>query len=323
MCIRDREKLVEASNGFADRQASGATDALAEIVQGFTDKVSEAGSRQRDLMDKATGDLQQVVQSLKGNMDGFLENLEKRTQLATDQERQFRDKLFQDFEETRINLSEGAQKQQEISQNTIEKNQEVADTLGRLAQELSSVMSDLDNYSKSVETASRDIAESGSRMEQASEALGERISGAVEAAKNLAQENAGVSAKTSELIENMNTLEEGLSGAAGHIENAANTASETFESLSESKDEFLKNLRLVMDENNEHLSSGLDKLVTSTNSYLTSYTELVQTATENRMENWNEQTRQFSESMYSAVQGMHEAIGSMNDQIEQIRKRGD
>ena len=174
---------------------------------------------------------------------------------------------------------------------------------------------------KMIENLSEDIATAAELMESATLHLsrfGEKISesassmeGSILEASNL---SLSASKKNQEVVDKFNNavgllrqLKEELTHVAEYLYQSATTSKETFEGIKETQDKFLFGLG----ENLKDLQEQVAKLMSD-------YAISVEAQTVERMQIWNEQTKNFSDTLKDSIATMNDIVNEIYDKLNHI-----
>lgn len=310
------ELIVEAASSLADKQADGASEALGKIVESFTGRVQEAGERQRDLMNKATSELQETVSKLGARMDGFLDKLNDAAESTSRLNEEKQQRLFDELSAFSENMRGDIERQTQESKHTMERTQAVGETLEALTENLKQVIIDLDTYSNKLETASSGISEAGSRISDAATTLESEIKSAARSVTELSQGNNQVVENMNSLMAELSQLQSNLFEASETIEKSNESAAASFAELSEKQRGYLTELDSLLQKNSSTIKSSIGELEEKASEFLNEYSTIVRDNTTERLNAWNQQTEEFTQQMIAAVEAMNSVISELEDQAE-------
>lgn len=307
------DSLVNASSELADRQAAGATDALSQLVGQFLERISEAGEGQKRLMQEATEGLNSSISGWQSQMSEFITKLEHQGSESVEAERKLKSDLFEELQKFSGGLSATVGEQARTSQESLERSQAITGELGKLTEQLASVMGSLDSYSQRMADASTNMEQAGSKVRSATMVLENEIGKAIGAVKDLSQENSTMVQNTATLVGELSNLQTQLRDASNSIAEAASSAATTFDAFGQRQEQFTASLRETMSSYETSMEQKFSQLTEQASNFLTDYSERVETQTNSRLDAWNKQTENFSEQMLTTVRAIQSVVADIED----------
>lgn len=280
------EKLSNLMSDLADRQASGAEDALRSLVEEFTGKVGEAGEKQAEQMSAAAESLADAMNRLDSTIDSFLKEVSSQI-----------DEL------SKVNLSNQAlsQKVQEKAQEVIAQaevgHKEFADVSASVSEAADTLLDGVERLREVQSKLETTISEFGTNQNKASSSF----LAATQSLRNTSQSLDSLKSSIGETAES-------IEGAARGLEQASESVSETFASLPEAQHAFLENLKQGLEES---VTAYTKKVAES----VTDFAEQLQGSTNTRVDEWTNHTSLFCNNM-------KDAVDELSRTIDEIRARG-
>ncbi len=273
------EKLVAATESLAERQGDSHQEALTQLIEQFVNTVSASGESSRAGMESASEQLAQSIANWGSTMEQFLGRLDNR---ATAFDSQMGHLLDQ---------GQSLREESSISQ-----------------QAFSDISGEMKNASVLLNQSTNHLQTLGEHLTQGARLLGQTQ---VDAAK-LTEDSSRRQQQVTEMLDTIaTTLEkanEGLVSSSQRLKESADItqastemAKAGFDSINESQQEFLDNLKKIL----THLRKQVGQMM---NDYATD----VEEQTRHRMEQWNAHTQEFSKGMVAAVNAMSEILGEID-----------
>ena len=307
------DRLASVSGELADRQAQGATDALSQLVKQFMGQIVSAGENQRQLMSEATQDLKASIDSWQEQMSGFLSKLGAQEAQNMDTEKKLKAELFENLEIFTGKMSSTVESQVDASQASLLRNEKITKDLHALTEKLSAVMLGLDNYSQRIADASEQMRQTGEKFQSAAMVLEREIGKAMEAARNLSQENMSVTGNTKGLITELRQLKEGLQNTAASVSRTAEVASTAFIEMNTRQRNFLQELNASLKQYENSMKNQVTVLAEQVNGFIQDYISQVEQQTNGRLDTWNRQTEEFTKQMVNTVRVLQEVVTELED----------
>lgn len=185
------------------------------------------------------------------------------------------------------------------------------------------LMESLERASESTAESSRHMASSATELsglaphvKAAAELLDARIAAATDQLKAMSVENQTLAESLRVQCEEMRGLQPQILDAASSMKGGAEAASTAFRELGSKQDEFLTGVRERFDALGESLRKEVESIEEQAAQWLEHYSELVSRQTGDRMQTWDEQTRQFSDQMLRAVQNISNVVDELESRVK-------
>lgn len=293
-------KLVETTQNWGTKVASGSEVVLNNIVSEFIDKVGSSAAEQAKLMDNSTEKMNLVI----GNLDKILSNNAQLTNNSLEKMQEMQKKSFAAYSSEIENVSnqfiQNQEKQQQVFENIATTCQNAAEMM---SQEMNNFKENLKDSTIVLKTQMNHFEKSCSLFSKSLESL----SGSVEDFKEISDTITDITEQSELIYTKIEKLSDSLANTYNGAEEMVNIANSMLSGLNNSFDEVNKEQRQLFKELQEAVEA-LENQVTST---FNSFTENIVQQTDERLRTWNEQTNQYSQNMLSIVAAMRELIDEM------------
>lgn len=267
---------------LAEQTANQSAEVFDALIGKFSDGLRHLGESQAEQLAAASS-------SLQGRVDQLSEETARQAQANSAQAERFREQL------TSVT--------------------ELAESLASTLQgSITAISSHLDSSAASIEAASGNLSSSAQQLAEIAQSFtstGDRLTAALDASvsvhEKLEQAQAQATKSLQSYSERLASISEAALEIASEITASATSATETFETLRGTQTQFLAEMR-----------SRVDELTAQMRSWLQEYSEQVTHQTSERMNEWNNQTREFSAHMTDSMSQFARLV----DDIETLlRKR--
>jgi len=351
------EQFVRSANDLNQRQTRSSEDALANVLDSFMHGVSAESLNQRNLSEKLNTELSQSIETLLSQLNthnetmmqldderfqrlsNMIDTLTHKQSTAIDsavvrtqdsassftQNIEARFKKLAEQEEARISLlteqltslREGLQLFMVSMNKSSEQNMKASkDILGQGQMLNEAVM----NNQKVMELAAKNIEKSSEFLNNVAEKLdklGQSLSEVVQlfsgqlketsqSTERLTHENAQMATQVGEIISIVEVLKNDFTKATNVLKQAASTANDGIIQFSEHHSQFKETLT-------QHVTS----LEHEVSRLLSDYAAQVQHQTTERLDEWNNQTRDFATTMRDAIFTISDVVNEIEDAISQ------
>jgi ABC-type transporter Mla subunit MlaD len=273
------DKLVHAAEQLAQRQGSQAQEALSAMIEKFVGSVAASGENSRQGLEQASQQLGASLGQWSSSMEAFLERLDSR---ATAFDSQMGDLLEQG---------------KELRQET-----------GVSQQFLAAVAGELQKGSELLQRATQDLQRFGQDMQATVKVFSQTHAEVAKLAESAAHKQHEAGETLARIAQTLDQANDGLLVSSESLKNSAATAKAGFDELNQMQRENLEGLRKALNNLRKQIGQMMQDYATD-----------VQEQTKNRLEQWNAQTQEFSKSMVTAVQAMHEILGEIDLLLAQRR----
>lgn len=310
--------------------------ALKSLVEGFMGAITSEGRHQSEQMHAASEKVQETVNNLETSFRDFIIKLEAQSdsivttnsevmrdvqqamsaQLDQQHEASLkRDLIFEQQvgemtasqETLKENLNQMVSAQKSHQDEILEKISKVAHEVDAMAKRNQSIGDQMRDAANAFMEKINTIKELTGTIQAASDTLATDIRNATQAAQQLAEQNQSIGERTEQVLQEADSLAASLLDAVKTIDD---TAKKSTEGLTHVEKHFSQLA--------EDLNKQSDSFSTTVNDLLRSYAEQVTTQTRERLNQWNQQTSEFTASMTTAVQALHDFI----DELETKASKG-
>jgi hypothetical protein len=351
--------MAPAIQSLVDNANKGSEQVLESLLTKFIEGVGEAGNSQRLLMEEASENVGNAVNSMGIQMQDFVRQLEQHQQnskqLADSQIEQVRAQIHQItessqqtlaqvventqevFQSLQLRIQQQYEQQQEVDQQrqavfeqglekSKESQQQIMDRVEQLlemqnvtsAQYHEQLKSLLDSFkqvaienaaaNQGMKQSSQQMSASANQLgilsaniKEAAEAISKPVMQLLESNQQVAAENKAVFDQTQSLLSYFNKLNSQFEEVTKTLLQASEHAESGFTALDQHLEAFKNGLKTHIND----LEDELAKL-------LNGYSDQVQAQTYSRLNEWNEQTREYTTTMKDVVG----AMASVVDEIE-------
>lgn len=287
------EQLVSASSDLSSRQAQSSEQVLGGLVERFAGQMGTYAEQQRGLMAQASQDVKEATTSLQTGMNAFLEKMNNQ---------------FTDLQLGQVNLLNSVRST--VSSHTDETKQvlqlgsDLAERVDRMSAGLTTIGDDLRGASASMNQSAEHLNQMGSKTQVATTHLSTVLDKAINTTEQFIASSQGLTTRISESLAFLENFDGSIKTTTVGIEKVATTVREGLEQLQATQSEFLVKLKEQVLGIAQNLQDALD-----------SYAGQVEGQTVQRLNTWNEQTREFLESMTSAVQVINDTVNELEDKL--------
>ena len=313
------DKLVTSTQTWGDRVTSGSESVLSNLISEFNDKIGENASSQRNMLEDAANKMSTVVSSLDEMMKKYsettnesFENIKKHQEEANKQYMDNLNSYNSKLTEVTGDVFKNQERQAQIMDTLLDKCSTVST---ELSSELDNLKSNLSNVNTKLTMIITKFNNTVERLDDATERLektgdvfqdaGEKIATPINKTISVFEDITEKTLQTQTIIANISQNLADVASESEEVLNSVNTLLErsnsSFNELSRQQNAFLSQLK-------DNMSSLHQEVV----EMFENYRESVTNQTNERLEQWNEKTNQFSSSMLNTVK----AIQSIVDDIE-------
>lgn len=351
--------MAPAIQSLVDNANKGSEQVLESLLTKFMEGVGEAGNSQRLMMEQASENVGNAVNSMGVQMQDFVRQLEQHQkhgkELADAQVEQVKTQIQQITQASEQTLTETAANTQLLFQNMQERMQQQYDQQHEVDKQREAV------FEQGLEQSKENQQKIMDRLEQlletqnaAASKYHEQLSSLLDSFKQVAIENSAANQGMKQSSQNMSAVANQLGVLSANVKEAADAISQPVLQLLESNQQVAAENKAVLEQTqsllsyfnrlnaqfeevsktllnaSEHAESGftaldqhleafknglkthINDLENELTKLLNGYSEQVQTQTFNRLNEWNEQTREYATTMKDVV----ETMASVVDEIE-------
>lgn len=299
-------QLVVSTQSWGDKVASGSEEVLYSLVQEFTQKIGSSAMEQREMIDKASERMNDVVVKLDAIMSNYTQITDESFNRLKENQMELNDIHKENLSEfvnlQKESLETYANKLTEVTENIFEKQKEISDSFNRAANNL---FYQMDLFKQNIENANDIIAErlknfdkSCQYFSEASEHI-EQASGTI---GSVSETLSGLIGTVTTIHEKIENLSDNLTDVSNEAEDLVNTANSLISNSDRTFNDLSKNLKESVSSLEKQVQETFDNFVKSLNYQ-----------TEDRLTVWNDQTQQFSSAMLGIVQTMRTLLNEYEE----------
>jgi len=317
---RSREYTEVTSQEFArllEQLQRDAAERQAEMEQKFqqlVDQLGAASQEQVETIRRAASEQQsQLGRTFENAVSGFNELVASQAQAAAERENQLENRF-------RGQLDELAAKQQQLLVAVTEGAQQAQRQMAQMAEQHSSLMTELAGVARSVESSSQHMSNSSAQLgvlsanlKQAADALDARLQAVTSTLEQAGEENRLLAEQVTAQAQMLGKLQQELAAATQRFERTAELAEQGFQSLQQHQQNFLQGVREEFQNLGSSLRQQVESIEKQADEWLREYSREVHTQVTQRMDQWNQSTLQFADQMRRTVS----AISGIVDDLEQ------
>lgn len=292
----ERTRALEATvQRLVNSQSEAANETntkIAEMLQGFLEHIDETQQRQAGSLGQASDGMRNTLADVGGTMESFIKELNSaQTRLRDEQDDRHKslEQLVQDTNNTTAKLLD----QGEMLQLQAEEGQKAMD----------SVVARLHKAGDAMAQATDNLKTLGTEIGQSVNRAATSIDNSVALAERLFAENSTVARALDSTLQAMEQAQTAVEGVAEDLREVAHQSGVDFKNVAQHYQQLQQTMKVHVE--------GLDKHLTN---LLNEYTALVQGQVNERMNEWNNQTREFCSSMIEAVQAIGEVVEGIETQ---------
>jgi len=201
---------------------------------------------------------------------------------------------------------------------TLEQARQLATQHQQLMDKLQGASASMEASSSHMNTSATQLGLLSTNLKSASEQLGEHTKEVTDNLNAAARQNLEAYAGVKEQVTTLSELEEAVIEASGQFEETAKLAETSFTAMSTHQRDFLQNVKTEFNGLARSLTKEIESLEQQASDWLSEYSDQVSTQVEERMGQWNNQTREFSDQMLRSVT----AISGLLDDLEAHTVKG-
>lgn len=287
------EQLVSASSDLSSRQAQSSEQVLGSLVEKFAGQMGDYANQQRGVMAQASQDVKEATTSLQSGMNAFLEKMNNQ---------------FTDLQLGQVNLLNSVKST--VSSHTDETKQvlqlgsDLAERVDKMSEGLTTIGDDLRGASAAMNQSAENLNQMGSKTQVATTHLSAVLDKAIETTEKFVASSQGLTTRISESLAFLENFDGSIKTTTDGIESVATTVQESLGQLRSTQVEFLEKQKEQIQGLAKDLQDALDN-----------YAGQVEGQTVQRLNTWNEQTREYLESMTNAVHVINDTVNELEDKL--------
>lgn len=314
------QNLATQLSSFSDSAATQKDDMtktfeelMASFVGQFESLNRAASDREAERHNLAQRELGLMQEANQQSLDLMVSKLENQLETMGDRGREQSQAVTQKIEQLGLTQGELTESIAKLIQNQKTVHTDIANQLRDIQSAYRENVQAQNSSSEAIRAASfqmHNVSERiqgmGESLEKASEHLGENISNVVIQTQEIVDQNQKISESLSELSERYNIASQTIQSVSQTLNDATIHAKSGFEAVDQHLDSFTKNMQAAV----ESLERQMEELMIS-------FANQVSSTTQERMNEWNQQTSQYTSSMTAAI----DALAGVVDDIDNKASR--
>ncbi|WP_165072726.1 anti-phage ZorAB system protein ZorA [Desulfovibrio sp. ZJ200] len=329
--------IAQAAQDLADRQARGSEEALGALLQSFSGKLTEEGDNQRAAMQAASRELGaqasqlgQITQEMGERMRDFMADLATK-QAAEASAQEARAKAFENgarktFEEYSALLQTSGQQfngQMEGVQALLDQASQLQDSVREEHKKLQELAYAMSASSSSLEKASGRLDAFAGNIQASIEKNAQSVEESVALLNGIEKRQADATARLQNLLGQAKTVQDGLVQSSASLTSSMKQVMDNFNRLTLAYDTLQQNMSNSINEIGERATEQTNELAKHMTDLLTEFGKKLHAGINDRMNEWNEQTRTFCDDMTAVVKVMSDIVDDLdNGQKNGSSRRG-
>lgn len=285
------KKLAQTMEDLANRQASGAEEALRQLVEEFTGKMGEAGAAQSKAMEEAAQSLTQAMEELDATIGRFLNKVEDQIKVLTNANEEGYKKL----ESFATQSSEFVTK----SETTIEKYQEATAVFEQTVEGLRCALRDLTDIHEQFEVTVIEFANSQTKASDAMSNSSNSIIGAMDSFKDAGN---------------------GMFDATEALKKATSTISEAIRETTDALSQLPEQNKKLIEESFATIKAQFEDYSDKITNQFEEFAEAIRGSTDLRVSEWTQNTQLFCNQMRGAVEALSHTIDEVERKITSMNE---
>ena len=293
------EKLVAASSDLSDRQANSSEEVLKSLVGSFVERISAQADQQREFMADASAEMKSATAQLTGSLEDFMAKMDE--QLGSMQASQ-----SQLLERVSGTVSTHVQETGRL----VTQGETLASKIHEMGESLATIGEDLRGSSDSMRQGAALLDRTSRQIQSALDKFSSVLSDSTESTRAYVEQTRSLQAVIEESLSFLGEFDGRTQQTTRLLQNLATTVDSGLKRLEGNQEKFLSGMQ-----------GNLEAVQKQVADLLRDYGDQVNAQTAERLDVWNQQTREFSQQMVNAVNAMHETLSEVEDLIIQVKRR--
>lgn len=302
------DRMSKVTQEIAMMQAHSSENALGKLLSEFIGHVGKKGDEQRMAMENATQEFQDTIQKFSSSMTEMMSSLRdlQKSLLSSQDERahQLEDQMKSVFEQQSTAMATMTT----MIEGHVKSTQSLLEQGSTLQKNINNDQNALTVLGHSLESSTRELVNAGTSLQKFSENINKSIEKSAETVnitadlyRSLDASHRSTTEELHNVLDGLSAVNQGLVIVTSNMKNSVQVAAISYESLAKHYQELQNALRAHIYE--------LDNLVKE---LMKNYGIQVQSQMNERMREWNNQTKNFCQSMINAVQTINEIVDAMD-----------
>jgi len=303
--VNSMNQVIDSFSNQLAQQQKSADSKFEDVLHRFSGMMESLHTNTEKQQNALMSSMQQQLENTVDSLNSIAQNISTSASDTIEKVGAATQERLEEMKAMDIKLRDNIREVMEL-QKTI--NQDLLSELGHLSQQFHEVSrastAIAENVSKGAEkmqNVSGSLTVVSANMKNTAETLGNNIASAVDQTKELINTTSSLASALHHDIKQMGEIGDKLISTVNTLEKAAQYADKGFGALGDHQKQLMQSLRMHVDDLEEKISDLLKE-----------YAQMVKGQTQERLNEWNRQTNEFTSSMVDAVQ----TIASVVDEIE-------
>ena len=316
---------------LANNANAGAEKALTNLVERFMEGMRHEGQRQGEQMNAAAANVQGALDNMHSGLNDFVQQLDQQMDNIAERNRDImqgvqnrlteqinaqQQQANQRDQELRLQIEQlqGSQGNlNQIIETQTTQQQSILDQILGIMGEAESmanhnrdVGNQLNQTAKAFEEQANALRQVSQSLREASTQLAGDIRQATQAAQTLMQQNERIGKRSEEILEETRELSQSLLTATDTLDKTAEKSTEGLQQVEQHFNALTESLKKQNEEFREQVAN-----------LLSGYADQVSGQTRERLNEWNEQTQEYTTTMTNAIQALNEVVDEIEGRVRQ------
>jgi len=316
-----QDVMRESLDKLNTQVSQQATDTLDRLVQQFMERMGETGAEQRRMLDEASDTMQSTVRKLNDQMSSMMDRLSEQQEQADQREHERQKALTGGIEQIGQAQAQTEASLSRLSQQQNEHSEKLERASEQLLSELRGATDALERSSAQLNSSAGSLEGVSSNLQQASNTLGGPVRDMTDRLASLAQEMERIEKNVGLHIQLLDEMQQKVSKASEALGNSAELANNGFKELENHQKQFLADLKQTLGNAHQELRSQAEDFAKQMEKWLEQYANQVSSQTQDRMQEWDEQTRNFADNLSRTVTAISQVVDELEGQVNQYAAR--
>jgi len=311
------EKLVEAAEGLAERQGKSNEEVLARLVGEFVDSVGQVGDAQKQQMQESYNRMNDMASGWNSTMESYRSQLNeelsgwesREEKRAVEFQTQMKE-LEKFLKRSSEDISQSVGDQLKATGHILDQGEQLATRTENSQEQMERITQKMLEASGLIEGVSHSLAELRDGLQQAVAGIKGTLIDMAAKTESAARSNEHTMSQYKALLQSVQGLQESLDTSGRRLLEASQNADQGFQSVNQAQRQFL-----------EDLEKGFEQLQIHNREVMEDFADRVKGGTQQRLREWNEQTREFTDQMVSAVRTISDVLNDIDDKLNKLGNR--
>lgn len=293
------ERLVAASADLSNRQANSSEEVLSSLVGNFVEQIGAQAEQQRELMTSASSEMKLATGQLTSTLEQFMEGIQE--QIGSMQRNQA---------EILESVSGSINTHIQETGRLVTQGDALTSRIGEMGDNLATVGETLRDSSESMKKGAALLDRTTRQIESALDHFATTLSESTKSTQAYVNETQSLTKLINDSLLFLDEFDGKTRKTSESLGTIATTVDSGLQRLQDNQQKFLTGMQ-----------GNLEAIQRQVADLLKNYGDTVQAQTVERLDTWNQQTREFSQQMVNAVSSMHETLSEVEDMIAQVRRK--